>query len=249
MSREGASSSYLAMFAHVASRPEPELDLGHAALLIAEPEYPGLDVAYYVSLLDKLGDEARRRCIDGNEVVRRIGRLLYDEVGFEGNETDYYDPRNSFINEVIDRRTGIPVTLAVVYMEIARRAGVAAQGVAFPGHFLVQVPVKGAAVHVDPFTGKALSTQELRQLLGRATGETKDPDAALLEPVPKRQILIRMLNNLRSIYTSRGDQDRLRRTVEQLSVLAPQDDGLRRDLQALGGTIHVPGKRSGRSVN
>lgn len=241
------AESYLALFAHVAARPEAELDLGQAALLIAEPEYPGLDVAYYVGVLDKIGDEARRR-VAGSEQspARRLGRLLYDEVGFEGNERDYYDPRNSFLNQVIERRKGIPVTLAVVYMEIARRAGIEARGIGFPGHFLVQIPdgQKGEdKAVVDPFTGKVLEHGDLRSLLQRATGEQKEPTASLLEPIAKRQILIRMLNNLRAIYTQRKDGERLRRTVEQLAVLAPDDDGLRRDLAALGGRLPVSASR------
>src|SRR5262249_24837968 len=130
--------SYLTLFAHVASRPEPELDLGQAALLIAEPEYPGLDAAYYVAVLAKLGEEVRRRGADRLDIpVRRLPRLLDDEAGLEGNERYYYDPRNSFLNQVVDRRKGIPVTLAVVYVEVARRAGIGAAGVGFPGHFLV----------------------------------------------------------------------------------------------------------------
>jgi len=244
MSARRDAEHYLTLFAHVAARPEAELDLGQAALLIAEPEYPDLDVAYYVALLDKVGDEARRRIAGGpggapSNPARRLGRLLYEEIGFEGNEREYYDPRNSFLNQVIDRKTGIPVTLAVVYMEVARRAGIDARGIGFPGHFLVQVPdpASGDKTIVDPFTGKVLGDAELRSLLQRATGEKKELSPALLEPIPRRQILMRMLNNLRAIYHQRRDGERLRRTLEQLAVLSPGDDGLRRDLAAVGGRV------------
>src|SRR5262249_36418083 len=140
------SRADLALFAHVVRRSESELDLARAALLIAEPEYPGLDVPHYIQLLDRLGMRARRR-LDGVALgpptAERLLAFLYGEVGFSGNTNDYYDPRNCFLNEVLDRRTGIPITLALVFVEVAMRAGVLAQGVSFPGHFLVRIPVEG----------------------------------------------------------------------------------------------------------
>lgn len=237
---DAAATSYLHLFAHVALRPEPQLDLGQATLLIAEPEYSGLDVAHYVAMLDRLGEEAKRRVAAGEAPPAHcLGELLYEVVGFEGNESDYYDPRNSFLNEVLDRRTGIPVTLAVVYLEVARRAGVTAEGIGFPGHFLVQVSEPDGPVIVDPFTGALLDRNDLRQLRHRVEGEERDPEPWQLEAVTKRQILVRMLSNLQAIYRSRGDRGRLRRTLEQLSVLAPQDEAVCNALRALGGSPYV----------
>jgi regulator of sirC expression with transglutaminase-like and TPR domain len=151
------TTAYLALLAQAVNQPDADLDLARAALLIAEPEYPGLDLSVYTAVLDKLGNEVRRRVGgDQDKAARRISRLLYDEVGFQGDLANYYDPRNNYLNQVIERRAGIPVTLAVVFLEVARRAGVQAQGVAFPGHFLVQIPTHGAVILVDPFFGRQL---------------------------------------------------------------------------------------------
>jgi regulator of sirC expression with transglutaminase-like and TPR domain len=218
----------LALFRYHASRPEPELDLAQASLLIAEPEYPGLDVAHYLDKLDRLGADARR-FLDGPDFaaeppLRRITRLLHGERGFHGNAGDYYDPKNSFLNEVLDRKVGIPITLALVVVEVSRRAGVDAQGVAFPGHFLVRGRANFGLLLIDPFTGEQLDPAGLRALNVRATGEDKDPDPRLLEPSTKRNILIRMLNNLRGIYAHLGDSDRLRGVLARLQLLSPSEE-------------------------
>jgi regulator of sirC expression with transglutaminase-like and TPR domain len=236
----------LTLFSHVVSRPEAELDLAQAALLIAEGEYPGLDVSHYMDLIDRLGAAARDRLAGGEPgsetALRQIAALLYQEHGLRGNLEDYYDPRNSFLNEVLDRRVGIPITLAVVFIEVCQRAGVAARGVSFPGHFLVRAPGARGPLFVDPFDGRLLAPDDLRRLYTRSTGEERDPDPRLLEPADKRQILIRMLNNLRGIYAGRSDRERLRGVLERLQVLAPSDE-LARQLEELGGGGTPPGTR------
>lgn len=218
----------LTLFAHVASRDESELDLSQAAFLIAEAEYPELDIPHYVEQLDRLGERARALLVDENRAMepplRSITRLLFEDVGFTGNDRAYYDPRNSFLNDVLDRRTGIPITLALVILEVAKRAEVCAHGVGFPGHFLVRTDDRGGPVFFDPWNGKVCDRQRLRVLYGRATGETRDPDPRLLEPLPKRLFLVRMLNNLRGIYTATTDHDRLRSVLERIQILAPSDD-------------------------
>jgi regulator of sirC expression with transglutaminase-like and TPR domain len=241
----------LRLFSHLAARPEADLDLARAVLLLAEPDYPGLDVGAYLERLDELGALARARLFgagrtpvgDSVSVPPRVGPLLsflYGELGFHGNATDYYDPRNSFLNEVLDRRTGIPITLALVLVEVARRAGLVAQGVGFPGHFLVRFDGVGSApVLVDPFEGRVLDTEALSELAARHTGRTAPPDARTLEPASKANTLIRMLNNLRGIYAAREDGERLRRVLERLEVLAPSTE-LRRQIEALGGPASPP---------
>lgn len=240
----------LTLFAHVTARPEEELDLAEAALLIAEAEHPGLDVPRYLAELDRLGAEARRalgrplgraEATPGSGAVERVLQLLYGQQGFRGNTADYYDPRNSYLNHVLDRRLGIPITLAVVITEVCRRAGVEAQGVSFPGHFLVRAPLgppssssPGRVLLIDPFEGRLLGREELKALAARVTGSTQEPDPRLLQPANKRQILVRMLNNLRAIYGKQQDQDRLRRVIELMQVLAPSQE-LRKELQQLGG--------------
>jgi regulator of sirC expression with transglutaminase-like and TPR domain len=236
----------LTFFAHVCARPEAELDLAEAALLIAESEYPGLDVARYARALDALGEGARE-AIERAKLLGELraeredeGRLqeivswLYGEAGFHGNDEDYYDPRNSFLNEVLDRRTGIPITLAVVLVEVCRRAGVEAHGVSFPGHFLVRAETRRGTAIIDPFSGRSLGRPELRALHARVSGEDKDPPPRLLEPAKKTQILLRILGNLRGIYAKKGDTPRLVGVLERMLVLAPSEE-LRAEIKSLGG--------------
>src|SRR6185369_16706326 len=150
-------------------------------------------------------------------------------------------------NDVLERRTGIPITLAVVLMEVGRRVGLDVRGVSFPGHFLVRCETPRGPVFVDPFSGRRLAQDEIRELYTQTTGEHDGPLERLLEPATKGQILLRVLNNLRSIYASRSDDRRLRGVLERMLVLAPSDD-LRREIARLGGS--APFRASGsRSVN
>ena len=245
----------LTLFAHLCARPEAELDLAEAALLLAESEYPGLDVARYMARLDELGRSAQAACARARPAgtasveearLDRVVRFVYDDAGFHGNDEDYYDPRNSFLNDVLDRRKGIPITLAVVLTEVCRRAGIEARGVSFPGHFLVRSDTPRGAVLVDPFTGRPLTRAEVRALYARATGEDREPPPRLLEPATKVQILARMLNNLRSIYEQQGDGARLCAVLERLQVLAPEE-ARRQQIARLGGS--EPWRSGGGGVN
>jgi regulator of sirC expression with transglutaminase-like and TPR domain len=221
------SEADLTLFAHVAARAESELDLARAALLIAEPEYPGLDVSRYLQRLDELGAQAGERLAAGRTAappLLGLAAFLYGELGFAGNQGDYYDPRNSFLNEVLDRKTGIPITLAVVLIEAGRRAGIPVEGVGFPGHFLVRARGPAGTLLLDPFTGQPCDRARLRALTKQVTGDERDPEARYLEPVTKRAILVRMLNNLRNVYGAAGDGARLRAVLERLSVLQPSDE-------------------------
>jgi regulator of sirC expression with transglutaminase-like and TPR domain len=223
----------LALFAHLVARGERDLDLAQAALLIAASEYPGLDPSRYLGRLDVLAESAQRTL--GREAsLVALARWLFEKQGFRGNSGDYYDPRNSFLNEVLDRRTGIPITLGLVILEIARRISLPAHGVSFPGHFLLRGDSSGIPTFVDPFDGSPLNRADLRVLFTRATGEDRDPEPRLLETATKRQILVRLLNNLRGIYATRGDGPRLRRVLERMSALVRSEE-LRRQLEQLGG--------------
>ncbi len=176
------------LFAHAVSRPDEDLDLAAAALLIAEREYEGLDVSVWLGRLDELAAAARRRGRD----VGAVRTTLFEELGFHGNQDDYYDPRNSFLNDVLERRTGIPITLAVVFLETAWRMGIDAVGIAYPGHFLVRV----GGLILDPFHG----------------GRELDPASLSpegLAPASKRAILTRMLHNLRALQPRRPWIDEL----------------------------------------
>src|SRR5262245_46299178 len=149
-------------FAELVGGADDAIDLAEAALLIAAESYPGLDVARYVAALDALASEAEpavRGAGSDPERVRRLVQCLAVERRFRGNQNDYYDRRNSFLNEVLERRTGIPITLAVVYMEVARRLGLLVLGVGFPGHFLAKHPGASELI-IDPFFGQILSMRD-----------------------------------------------------------------------------------------
>ena len=190
----------------------PGEELAPAALAIARVEYPALDVEGYLDAIDRMGDDAAARVsqagVRGQDAIQILNEYLYDDQRFTGNRERYDDPRNSFLNEVIDRRTGIPISLAVVYLEIARRAGVAVDGVNFPGHFLVRASderprlrVGGEILIVDPFHGGALLSElDCREMLRQHVGEDAAFDRDLLQPATRHQIVVRMLVNLKRLY-------------------------------------------------
>ncbi len=236
----------LALFEHLLRKPESELDLERAALLIAEAEYPDLDVAANIAKLDELGLVVSRRLTTENvsaasgstaDVIRCVLDCVYVELGFRGNVSDYYDPRNSFLNDVLDRRTGIPITMAIVLVGVCRRIGLDAHGVSFPGHFLVRVSgAGGVLLFVDPFDGRVLNDGQLRAFYEQATGDPGEIDETVLAPAGRRQILARMLNNLRAIYEVRGDRCRLQRMLERMAVVHPTEE-IRSRLEVLGQNV------------
>lgn len=192
--------------------PTPEIT--PAALLLAKLEYPTLDARPYLDQLERLGAEASDKVASLSDTAdplakaTAISSFLFQEKGFHGNADNYDDLRNSFLNEVLDRRTGIPITLAVVYIEIARRAGVVIDGVNFPGHFLLKVPSHPDTpmndyqhVVLDPFRGgKVLSEIDCQNLLRKHAGAEQTFEQHLLKPATKQDILVRMLTNLKRIY-------------------------------------------------
>jgi regulator of sirC expression with transglutaminase-like and TPR domain len=210
-------------FSRVVSGPDASVDLAEASLIIACGEYPGLDVPRYLERLDEMGREVRGRLPGGGTAgIDCLNAYLFGEVGFHGNVEDYYDPRNSFLNDVMDRRTGIPITLSTLYIEVARRAGLGVSGVGLPGHFLVRAEAAGRAVLVDPFHGGALlSEADCQKRLDRVfEGRVRlEPD--MLAPCPRKGILARMLRNLKVIYVKADDYARALRTIDLLLRLDP----------------------------
>ena len=191
----------------------PGADLAPAALAIARIEYPALDPHPYIARLEEMGARAADRLgspgstggvVASSDTIRVFNEYLYDEEGFSGNRENYDDPRNSFLNEVLDRRTGIPLTLAVIYLEVARRAGLAITGVNFPGHFLLRASpglIGDDDLIIDPFHGGALLSEvDCRQLLRSHVGDRAAFDESLLAPATRHQILVRMLVNLKRLY-------------------------------------------------
>ena len=216
----------ITLFSHLVARPESELDLLRAVLLVAEPEYPGLDVAAYVEEMDRLGASAKQRiaAAPGRSPLACVIRYLYEELGFHGNVQDYYDPRNSFLNEVIDRRTGIPDQPgADPHRDLPPRRHRSARRLVpgpFPGarrgrwRSGVHRSVRRAHARPPP-AGRAAPARDRR-------GGPIDP--RVLAPAAKRQVLARILNNLRNIYERSGDRDRLLGVLARMQVLRPDDE-------------------------
>jgi regulator of sirC expression with transglutaminase-like and TPR domain len=214
-----------------------ERDLATPALMIARLECPLLDPAPYLAQLDEMGAAARERllasgCLQDSRrsegAVDILNTYLFDEQGFIGNRDRYDDPSNSFLNEVLERRTGIPITLALVYMEVARRAGVLVEGVNFPGHFLMRYPPHrndGATtidLILDPFhRGARLSEHDCRRMLERHLGDETAFDPALLAPATKPQMLTRMLLNLKRTYVRLHSFPQARNVTELLLAVDP----------------------------
>ena len=224
-------------FAELMARDEAEIDLARACLLLAQDAYPGLDVEGYLGEIERFAARLRGRLQGGRgaeERVVELNQFLFDELGFHGNARDYYDPRNSYLNEVLDRRTGIPLTLSVLYLEVGRRIGLALEGVSFPGHFLVRLPLRGSMLVLDPFSGgEPQSETDLRARLRRvvpagATGPVPLEELPLdqfLEPAGKRQILARLLRNLKGIYREADKPERLLEVLNRMLMVAPEAHG------------------------
>ncbi len=219
-------------FAAIAVLPDERIDLAEAALWIAAEEQPGLDPSAWLARLDEMGERLRPRLQGVEDELGRVERLadfLSGEVGLRGNAEDYYDPRNSFLNEVLDRGLGIPITLALVYMEVGRRAGVPLVGVGFPGHFLLRHSAQPRLL-LDPFDhGRLLTEEDCRQMLEKLSGGSLPFDSRLLRPSSPRQILVRMLNNLRGIYLNQSEPLRVIGVLDRVLLLDPDDVGARRD--------------------
>jgi len=215
-------------FERMAQGPDEGVDLALGALLIAAAEqYPELDADRYVRELDGLGETLKRRLrpdIGHTDAIRSLNRYMYEELGFHGAADDYYDPRNSFLNEVIDRRVGIPITLAIVYMRLGSHLGLRFAGVSFPGHFLVRCAVHEGTVVLDPFhKGMSLGIADLQKRLtaGQARELNRAEVAALLAPAHPREILARLLRNLRGIYSQYQQQAEALMATTRILALTP----------------------------
>jgi len=223
-------------FRRAVERPEDALDLGRAALVIAESEYPRLDTTAYLARIDELAIEVTKY-LTGDESgphrsIAALNYVLFQKCAFRGNRDDYFDAKNSFLNEVIDRRIGIPITLSILYMEVARRIGLPLLGVGFPGHFLVKYLDDREEIVIDPFNGGDIRTPEsLQQLLAGLYGKPVALSPQLLDPVTKRQILRRMLNNLKFIYLRQRDFVKALAALDRMTIAEPN---LAEDLRERG---------------
>lgn len=228
-------------FAQLISREDARIDLSRACLLIAQDAYPDLDVERYIGEIERMATRVRARLAPtaaGEDRIVALNQLLYEELGYWGNTEDYYDPRNSYLNEVIDRRTGMPITMSILYMELGRRIGLPVEGVSFPGHFLVRVRLRGGMLVLDPFSGGApQSEDELRSRVKRVIpdGVADDLPASelpldqFLEPATNRQILARVLRNLKGIYRKANKPERMLDVLNRMLLVTPDASAELRD--------------------
>lgn len=211
-------------FRQAVDRVEEHIDLGRAALAIAAFDYPQLNIAAYLGRIDELAVEVAKRS-DGSAVrqsLEALNHVLFERHGFHGNGEDYYNPKNSFLNEVLERKTGIPITLSVLYMEVAQRIGLPLDGVGFPGHFMVKHARAGDEIVIDPFRrGEIRSREDLRRMLRDLYGGTVELQSEFLAATGKKNILKRMLGNLKSVYARTNDLVRLLSVLDLALILDP----------------------------
>ena len=212
-------------FSKAVAGPEETIDLGRAALTIALGDYPDLDIENYLRRIDALAVAVNQRCGADSDMFHSIAALnyvLFKEQGFRGNRDDYYDPKNSFLNDVIDSGRGLPITLSVLYMEVGQRIGLTLDGVGFPGHFLVKTIVEGDEIVIDPFNaGEIKSHEDLQTMLDRLYGGQVRFHRDFLAPLPKKQILKRMLGNLKAIYGRANELVKMLAVLDRLVIVDP----------------------------
>ena len=212
-------------FNDLVNQPDEQIELLRAALVIAEDTYPGLNAEKYLLQIRQWAEDIQchlPRKADVETKLQFLNSFLFGKLGFNGNFDDYYDPRNSYLNEVLERRQGIPITLAVIYIELGNRLGLDMLGVSFPGHFLVKLPYEGGEVVLDPFYGGiSLSEQDLVFRLHSIFNADIDDVAPFLEAASNKDILLRILTNLKGIYIHRGDAEKSLEMINKILLLDP----------------------------
>jgi len=220
-------------FEKVLACDDVNIDLAHACLLIAQDAYPDLQVERYLGDIERMAMRLRGRTPQTAVVEERVAALnqfLFEDLGFRGNTEEYYDPRNSYLNDVIDRKIGIPISLSVVYLAVGRRVGLPLEGVSFPGHFLVRLRLPAGVLVIDPFAGGAPQSEtDLRERLQRvippgATDNVPLSDLPLdqfIEPATNRQTLARVLRNLKAIYRETDKPERMLEVLNRMLMVAP----------------------------
>jgi regulator of sirC expression with transglutaminase-like and TPR domain len=231
----------------LARNPTAPLDLAELALQLARDEYPDLDVEAYLSQLAGMAHEARQYLRGSLEArVSGLCRYLFHDLGFRGNTKAYYEPRNSYLNEVLDRRTGLPISMTAVAMSVGERAGLRIVGVGLPGHFVAKAVEDGREVLFDPFHGgRRLSPEQCEALVYQVTGSPFRANRESMAAVPLGVIVVRMLNNLKGTYLRDEDYGRAVRVIQRLRQLRPDDPLQERDL----GASLLRAGRPGQAVN
>jgi regulator of sirC expression with transglutaminase-like and TPR domain len=233
-------------FATCVASPEARIDLANAALWLAAEDYANLDPQIYLGRIESLAERVRgawRGRPGALAALDALSSVLIEEEGFSGNTDDYYDPRNSFLNEVLERRVGIPISLSVVWIEVARRAGIAIEGVNLPGHFVVRLLDRQQPVLVDPFCeGMLISAEECEERLRQIQGEGARLSSDDVVAAGSKQILVRILNNLRLVYLETEDYSRALAAVDRILLIVGPTPKLRRDRGLLFARLQIYGK-------
>ena len=212
-------------FLEIAALDEEAFPLDRAALVLALEEYPNLDVQTYLRRLDTFA--ARAQVLLGEErtainVIESINEVLFVQEGLRGNDEDYYDPRNCYVNEVLDRKLGIPISLSVIYMAVAKRIDFPIKGIGFPGHFLMKHSANDRDIVVDAFNlGRIMTSNDCQELLDKTYNGTVSMNPSLLQPMEKRTILTRMLYNLKGIYTQKEQYQKALSAIDRILMLNP----------------------------
>lgn len=214
-------------FAEIVSRDQ--FDLAEASFLLAQDIYPGIDIAAYLGQVDDIAVAIKKRIAGdafAEQKVIALNYYLFNEMRFSGNVDDYYDPRNSYLNQVMERRIGIPISLSILYLEVGKRLGLNLKGISFPGHFLVKLAVKRGQLVLDPFIGgEAQSEADLRRRLAQVmpSGEAeKGQIDRYLEPATPRQIIARVLRNLKNIYMQTGKLEQALAVMQRMLLVMPE---------------------------
>lgn len=207
-------------------QPDEAIDLAKAALYMAQEEYPSLEVDTYLNTLDTMADEVRKRLPQEFyplKVIHCLNNYFFEELGFQGNTQEYYDPRNSYLNQVIERRTGIPITLSLIYLEVAKRINFPMAGVGMPGHFLIRPTLDDMAIYVDPYhQGEIMFEQDCQDRLRQVYGESALLQSSHLETVSAKTLLMRMLANLKMIYLHHRDVPRTLSAIDRILLMFPR---------------------------
>ncbi len=231
-------------FARIVSGGDSAIELDRAALLIAAEEYPDLMVDDYLGKLDDLAERVRQRLYADagpHETLARLNQVLFDEEGFRGDDKEYFDPRDSYLNAVIDRRIGSPITLSAGYGEVARRLGFELQGIGFPGHFLLKHETGEGEILIDAFYGgQILTHDDCRERLKRNFKDKLEFHPEQLESTTPRFMLFRILNNLKGIYANRREHARALAAVERMLLLVPDSPSEVRDRGILLSDVGRP---------
>ncbi len=220
-------------FEQEANQADEEINLAKAGLFYAQANYPNLDIDKYLQQLDRMAEEIQSRISAGRyplKIINTINHYLFTELGYQGNSQTYYDPRNSFINEVIDRRTGIPITLSVVYLEIAKRINFPMVGIGMPGHFIIRPNFEDAGIFVDVFNqGEILFEQDCAAKLEQVYQKPIRLEPRFLAPISNRQILARMLTNLKYVYLNKQNLSECLAVISGILINFPDNPGELRD--------------------